>query len=162
MSAQAALGGGVMLDLVHEFDYLHWLFGKFSRVACFFRRTGALEIETEDVAEVLLEFNNGIVSTVHLDYLQPKLVRQCLITGSQGSILWDLAASKVTTTTTAGAESFSYAGHQRNQRFLASMEAFLKDEPDERLTSLDDAVESLKVVERAKESCRARSILRVG
>ena len=27
MSARKSLGGGVMLDLVHEFDYFNWLIG---------------------------------------------------------------------------------------------------------------------------------------
>jgi predicted dehydrogenase len=29
--------GGVMLDLVHEFDYIRWLVGKPEKIACIFK-----------------------------------------------------------------------------------------------------------------------------
>ncbi|HNL82977.1 MAG TPA: Gfo/Idh/MocA family oxidoreductase, partial [Chitinophagaceae bacterium] len=95
MSAKIDTGGGVMLDLVHEFDYLYWLFGEVDKIACFNKNSNSLNIETEDIAEVLLQFKSGVIGTIHLDYLQQKLVRNCLITGSKGTIQWDLTSSKV-------------------------------------------------------------------
>ena len=96
MSAKKETGGGVMLDLVHEFDYLLWLVGSASHISAHYTNSAALEIETEDVADVLLKFESGAAGTIHLDYLQPKLVRNCLLTGTKCSIYWNLVESKVT------------------------------------------------------------------
>ena len=39
-----------------KFDYLLWLIGDAKTVACQYTNSGAFEIETEDVCEVMLTF----------------------------------------------------------------------------------------------------------
>lgn len=153
MSAKKETGGGVMLDLIHEFDYLYWLIGKTKKIVSFNINSNSLQIETEDIAEVLLQFENGVIGTIHLDYLQPQLVRDCLFTCSNGSIFWDLANSTVSwAKVNAETEIFSYKGFERNQRFLEIMKLFLENTNDNRLTNLESGYESLKMVEAAKYS----------
>lgn len=153
MSAKKATGGGVMLDLVHEFDYVLWLVGKVAKVGCFYTNTGALTIETEDVCDVLLQFETGATGTIHLDYLQQKLVRNCLITGFEGSIYWNLAASEVSWIDKDKKEHYyTYVGFERNDRFIKIMQAFLSDTWDAGLTTLAQGVESLLLVNAAKYS----------
>lgn len=153
MSAKKNSGGGVMLDLVHEFDYLYWLLGKADTIAAHYMHSAALNIETEDVAEVLLKFKNGALATIHLDYLQPQLVRNCLVTGSSGSIFWDLSANNVRWVNQQKQSfEYSYKEFQRNDRFKAIMKAFLDGMQDDRLTSLQEGIESLKMVLAAKRS----------
>ncbi len=153
MSAKRETGGGVMLDLIHEFDYLYWLVGNIKTIASFNCNTQSLKIETEDIAEVLLQFEKGVIGTIHLDYLQPQLVRNCLFTCSKGSIFWDLANSTVSWTLIDEEKKiFSYKGFERNQRFLEIMKLFLENKKDDRLTYLESGYESLKMVEAAKYS----------
>jgi predicted dehydrogenase len=153
MSARKETGGGVMLDLVHEFDYLLWLIGSVVTVACQYRNSGALNIETEDVADVLLKFVSGVTGTIHLDYLQQKLVRNCLFTGSKGSITWNLATSKVNWINSKKEESeFDYKSFERNDRFIEIMKTFLEDKNDYRLTTFQQGIDSLKLVLAAKKS----------
>jgi predicted dehydrogenase len=149
-----------MLDLVHEFDYLHWLFGNVETIAAFYKNSGALEIETEDVAEVLLKFSSGCIGTIHLDYLQQKLVRSCIITGYKGSIKWNLADSEVSWIDNNKLESnFFYKDFERNDRFIAIMKAFLEGGKDERSTSLVEGIESLKMVVAAKKSSETQQFV---
>ncbi len=153
MSAKKETGGGVMLDLVHEFDYLLWLLGSPSLVACQYSHTDTLDIETEDVCEVLFRFRNGAVGTIHLDYLQRKLVRNCMITGSNGTIWWNLADTKVEWIKgNSQKQIFSYNDVERNDRFIEIMQSFLENNQDERLTNLKAGIESLRWVMAAKYS----------
>ena len=153
MSAKVETGGGVMLDLVHEFDYMLWLFGKVKTIACQYASSGTLQIETEDASDVLLRFDNDVTATIHLDYLQPKLVRNCMITGSSGTIFWNLANSTVNWIATDKKENeFSYHGYERNNRFVEIMNAFLQNKNDPRLTRLKEGIESLKLIVAAKYS----------
>ncbi len=153
MSAKVQAGGGVMLDLVHEFDYLLWLFGPVKKLACCYQHSGALQIETEDNAEVLLSFESGVLGTIHLDYLQQKLVRNCRITGYHGSIYWDLTTSQVSwINNQKQEETFDYKGFERNDRFIQIMKAFLSGDKDDRLTTLKQGIESLRLVLAAKQS----------
>lgn len=153
MSAKKETGGGVMLDLVHEFDYLYWLMGEAETIASFNKNSDALKIETEDIAEVLIKFKNGILGTIHLDYLQQKLVRNCLITGSHGSIKWDLSSSKVNWVLADKSEHhFDYTGFERNDRFVNIMKDFLSKNINHLTTNFQQGLISLKMVLAAKYS----------
>ncbi|HJN62249.1 MAG TPA: Gfo/Idh/MocA family oxidoreductase, partial [Candidatus Parcubacteria bacterium] len=50
-SAKKSLGGGVVLDLIHELDYLYWLFGEVKSVFAFTGKSSNLTIDTEDIAD---------------------------------------------------------------------------------------------------------------
>ena len=153
MSAKIKTGGGVLLDLVHEFDYLIWLLGNVKTIASINENSGSLEIETEDVAEVLLQFDSGVIGSIHLDYLQQKLVRNCLITGSDGSIFWDLTSSKVKWVLKDKSEhEFDYIGFERNDRFINIIRDFLQSSSNNNLTSFEEGLKSLEIVLAAKYS----------
>lgn len=156
MSAREETGGGVLLDIIHEFDYLCWLNGPVDTVAGMHINTGVLEIETEECAEVLLKFKNGSIGSVHLDYLQPSLVRHFIITGTHGSITCNIAEKKVSWLTVKGlAGEYTYHEFERNDRFKKIVQHFLEDKTDDRLTGLQGALQSLCIVEAAKYSAAA-------
>jgi predicted dehydrogenase len=161
MSAKIEKGGGVMLDLIHEFDYLRWLIGKPKQIACLYQHNPSLEIETEDLADVLIQFENKVTGTIHLDYHQKKLVRNCMITCQNGTVFWDLTLSEVRVVTQSPEiETFSYLGFERNQRYLNCMAAFIDDsEFNDKLTTFDDALISLKMIVAAKKSFELKSFI---
>lgn len=93
-SASKKLGGGVILDLIHEIDYTRWLLGEeIQEVFCYGGKYSKLNIETEDNAEILMKSKNSVVS-LHLDYLQYPLTRDCTIIGTKGRIGIDLSGKK--------------------------------------------------------------------
>jgi len=154
MSARKETGGGVLLDIVHEFDYMCWLTGNVHSVASLYSNSGSLDIETEETAEVLLKFENGAIGTVHLDYLQPTLVRHFIITGTKGSITCNVAEKKLSWRTHEGTSGeFTYSGFDRNDKFKEIVKTFLENPGDDRLTSLHAALQSLQIVVAAKYSC---------
>lgn len=161
MSAKIDKGGGVMLDLIHEFDYLRWLIGNPERIACIYQNNPTLEIETEDVADVLIQFENNVTGTIHLDYHQKKLVRNCMITCEKGTIFWDLAISEVKVVTQSDKiETFSYQDFERNQRYINCMSAFIDDSKfNDKLTTFEEAIISLKMVVAAKKSSELRTFI---
>ena len=88
-SARKSLGGGILLDS-HELDYLTWFLGKPKVVLCATGKISDLQIETEDTADIVLRFDQGIQASVHLDYLQRPAGRSYEYFGSSGTILWSL------------------------------------------------------------------------
>ncbi|GJL84794.1 MAG: hypothetical protein DHS20C02_05690 [Micavibrio sp.] len=81
-------GGGVILDAIHEIDYLSWFFGDVSSVLCEAAKRSDLKIDVEDYAALVLKHENGVRSEVHLDYLQQFKRRGCEIVGSNGTLIW--------------------------------------------------------------------------
>jgi predicted dehydrogenase len=88
-SARKDLGGGVVLTLSHPLDYLHWLIGEVSQVWAFTRKVESLQIEVDAVAEIGLSFKNGVIGSLHLDYIQRPNAHQLEIVGTRGKIQWD-------------------------------------------------------------------------
>lgn len=81
-------GGGVILDAIHEVDYLQWFFGSCLSVTATKTRLSELEIDVEDYACLLLQHQSGVRSEIHLDYLQSYKRRGCEIVGDQGQLIW--------------------------------------------------------------------------
>ena len=69
-SGRADLGGGALLTFSHELDSLCWALGAPSRVVAMAAHASALEIDTEDSAEMILQFPDGPLASVHVDYLR--------------------------------------------------------------------------------------------
>lgn len=66
-SARKELGGGVTLDLIHEWDYLKALFGRPKTLRRISGRFSGLEITSDDLACYLAGYDDKVVE-VHLDY----------------------------------------------------------------------------------------------
>ena len=66
-SADLSMGGGVALDLIHEWDYLGWLFGYPEALYCIREHISALEINADDIAVYIAKAPTTVLS-VHLDY----------------------------------------------------------------------------------------------
>lgn len=66
-SAKKEMGGGVSLDLIHEWDYLTHLFGFPRKTVKFSGRYSSLEIDSEDLAVYIGEYPDKLVE-IHLDY----------------------------------------------------------------------------------------------
>lgn len=87
--AQNRLAGGVVLDNIHEFDYLCWILGPIVKVSSSVDHISDLEIDVEDYASINILHENSTHSSIQLDYLRAYKRRGCEIVGSEGSLLWE-------------------------------------------------------------------------
>lgn len=92
-SARADLGGGVLLDAIHELDLLVWLGGAadFEVVGAVVDRLGPLEIDVEDTVKAVLRSDRGLVAEVSLDYLSRRYRRGMEVIGTDATIRLDWA-----------------------------------------------------------------------
>lgn len=94
-SAREDLGGGVILDFIHEINYARWFLGEFETVSAIAGQRSHLDIETNDVAGILAETYEGTICEFHLDYIQREYSRSCHIIGEQGTIRWSWREEQV-------------------------------------------------------------------
>lgn len=148
-SARSELGGGVLLDCVHELDYLTWLLGPVASVSALLPHVSDLELDVEDVALLQLELHSGAVATVSLDYLDRWYHRGCRVVGSQSSLAWDWEAERVK----VGERELS-APADVAPTYVAELEDFLGAVADARdpLATAAAARHVLQVVDAARQS----------
>jgi len=94
-SANRSLGGGSLLDGIHELDFIHYFFGSATQVFCIGGKLSNLEIDTEDMVELTLKTENGVHLAVHMNYLNRTRQRDFQIIGEKGIIKWDSTDGKV-------------------------------------------------------------------
>lgn len=94
-SAHRDMGGGVSLDLIHEWDYLTYLFGWPRKISCMLGRKSALEIDSDDYAIYLAEYDDKIAE-VHLDYFGRQTLREIQLFTKEETILGDIARNRIT------------------------------------------------------------------
>jgi predicted dehydrogenase len=158
-ASRSELGGGVLVTQIHEFDYLYALFGQPRRVFAIGGHWSHLEIDVEDVASTLMEFQlAGRSLPVHLqqDYLQNPPSRGCEIVGDEGKIVLDLVSPSITQYDHKGkvAQSTRFETFERNELFVDELRHFLecvrtREKP---IVDLNDGMSSLKMALAAKES----------
>jgi len=93
-SARKELGGGVTIDLIHEWDYLHWLFGKPSEVKMISDKVSALETDSEDIAMYIARYEDKTLE-LHLDYFGREPVRKVTLYTNDGSVTADILNEKI-------------------------------------------------------------------
>ena len=91
-SARTADGGGVLLDLIHELDYVQWIWGAVRLTSARVGSGARLGIDAEETADLVMQLPGGGVATCHLDYLARPAIRGGRLAGEQGSARWDLLA----------------------------------------------------------------------
>lgn len=105
-SAKKSLGGGVSLDLIHELDYITYLFGMPLKVKNMQGKYSELEIDSEDVSIYMLEYKDKLVS-LHLDYFGRTKKREIEIFTEDDVVVGDLVNNKITMLTTKKSVNFA-------------------------------------------------------
>lgn len=160
-------GGGVLLDLYHEFDYLYWFFGLPKRIFCTYGKLSDLEINTEDNAEVILEYAKykPFVCNLHLDYLQYRYSRGITIVGEKCMLTWNWHDMAVTLWDKKGSsiKEFDFKGYDINNMYLEEMKYFMdcvhKKKPA--MTEVKEAKQIQSVIFKAKISSANRRMISV-
>lgn len=165
-SAQHDLGGGVILDAIHEIDYARWMLGEVEAVSCFAGKLSELDIDTEDTAAILLRFAAGAIAEVHLDYIQRISSRSCHIIGNKGTIRWDYATGRVRWYTAATREWHVFVnppGWEPNQMYLDELQHFLRCLEGEQEPTLDvfGAARVLEIALAAKTASESAQVVKL-
>ncbi len=93
-SAHKDLGGGVSIDLIHEWDYLTWLFGMPTECHSMINKVSNLEIDSDDLA-IYIGKNDKTTFELHLDYFGRQTQRTLDLFTTDDTIHCDLIAGTV-------------------------------------------------------------------
>ena len=160
VSAKANLGGGALLELSHELDYIQWLLGSMKVHYAQLRSSSELNLEVEELVDVVLVSEAGTVCNIHLDFLQKKARRVCSFIGEKGRLDWNLKRNTIMLHTVKGSEVlFSESDWDTNKMYLSLLIDFLDLVAGRENSSVDieQARKTIELIEDIK-SCAIQGV----
>jgi predicted dehydrogenase len=154
VSANAHLGGGVLLELSHEFDYASWMFGGIDINAAFLGFSSELSLDVEDSADILAKDSHGAVITLHLDFLQKSPFRQMRLLGEKGILKWDLLKNTIFSDDNLKACLYDGSNWDKNLMYIDMLKDFEKLITGQinRCVNIDNGIVTLELVEKIRSS----------
>lgn len=93
-SAHADMGGGVILDLSHEIDYVSWMLGSVLKIEGNFSKRGKVTIDAEDWADILVSTESAPAS-IHINFFSQLKQRYIQIDFDSLTVIGDLINSEI-------------------------------------------------------------------
>jgi predicted dehydrogenase len=161
VSAKKELGGGALLELSHEIDYLRWIFGEVEWIRATLSQQSELEIDVEDSAHLTMGFfpNSGgrqLVGTLNLDLIRHDHTRTCTVIGETGTLRWNGLTGEVELFEEGAPRWKKLYGHppQRDETYRAEWQDFVDSIQDNRIPFVtgDDGLRVLEIIEAARMS----------
>lgn len=161
VSARHDLGGGALLELSHELDYLLWIFGEVEWVKATLSRQSRLEIDVEDSAHLTLGFvptddGHRLIGTVNLDFIRHDTTRLCTAIGEKGSLRWNGLMGEVALFPSSKGEWLQecYHPHLRDDSYRAELQHFVACVTKNKLPLVtgEDGLKVLEIIEAARKS----------
>ena len=87
--------GGAILDCIHELDLALWYAGPARLIAAKRLPGRPIGLETDGLAEVLIQHETGALGSIHLNFIERDYRRSCVCIGTEGTLEWNFHRSEV-------------------------------------------------------------------
>ncbi len=150
-SARKSQGGGVLMDLSHELDYINWITGGWSGVAAMGGQVSQLEIDSEDLFGMLLETENCPLVSCQVNYLDLDARREIILNGENLALKADLISG----TLVINGETSRYE-IDRNELYKAQHLAAMGNNNDS-ICNLEQGVAVMELIEAVQEAAKRKT-----
>ena len=170
VSSKKELGGGVLLELSHELDYLNWIFGQVDWIRASLFTQSSLKINVEDTAHLILGLNSkedsyNIIAAVNLDFIRHDNTRFCIAIGEDGTLRWDGITGEVLYYNKDSDEwiEMFVEDQKRDDSYISEWINFIdcisnKKKP---VVSIEDGIKVLQIIGAAKKSFKTGKEVRI-
>jgi len=148
-SARRDAGGGVLLDLSHELDYVQWLTGRLTPEYVRSGKVSDLEIETDDLMLLSGRTEHGASVCITLNYFTRKPMRQIIIDGEGISIQADLIAGTATIHEDGEAADHAWPDLERSAPYEAEHKAILSGKTSN-VCTYEEGLEIMRLIDEIR------------
>ena len=154
VSALSELGGGVLLELSHEVDYLYWFFGKPKDVQAQIRNSGTLDINVEDQVDLLMTSEQGYCISVQIDFNRRHVERKCKVLTTEGELIWDAVNKNVTWKGVNKEQSKYEYNNERNSIYRKQLEVFFDciENDNDPIVTVKDGFNVISLIDAVRNS----------
>ncbi len=148
-SARKALGGGVLLDLSHELDYIQWLVGPLKVEHAISKKVSNLKVDSDDLLMLTASTRDEVQVQIGLNYFTRESIRHVILDGEGVSIRGDLIANTLDITLNGKISRHSWPKLERNMTYKIQHQAVL-DGDLSNICSFDQGLQTMRLIERIR------------
>jgi predicted dehydrogenase len=149
-SAFKSKGGGVILELSHEIDYLYYLFGGFKKIKINSKRLSDVTVDAEDFIDLLAEFNNNIFGNIHINFFSQLLRREIILDFQETTLIADLIKHKITIIKNKREEIIDFK-IEKDDIYIAQLKYFFSVyKKTKMMNNIDESVHVFKEIMKIK------------
>lgn len=125
-SSKKLEGGGVLLDLSHEIDYVQWLFEEMTDIKSYQLKISDLEIDSDDIVTLIAKTKKGVVLSLSIDYISKITRRQIIVNTIEHTYALDFINNSLIQKDKAGLEKrYELESLERNSMFKEMHQSIL-------------------------------------
>lgn len=147
-------GGGVLLELSHEIDYMLWLFGNPKHLRALIDETKLFNKEVEERVNIFFYYNNFVLQ-LDMSFNSRFENRSILIEGTEGSLKADLLKNTIHLNR-SGLSKIIYKNNQKKSNMLFEQDNFFIKSVNKKQNK-NNLLNSLKVLKLIKLSRKSNS-----
>lgn len=152
-SAHKSMGGGVLLDLSHEIDYIIWLLGGFDAEYSYQGHISDLEIDSDDVTFFVGKTKTGAMINVSMDYISKQTYREIVIHTNENTFCLDLIANQLVITDKTGyTQEITEDNLSRNYMFSSMHQSIL--ELKKEACSYKEGINVMQTIQQIQEKAK--------
>lgn len=152
-SAKKEEGGGVLLDLSHEIDYVQWLCGKINDIKSYQVKISDLDIDSDDLSMFIGKTDKNTFVNISIDYISKIPHRTLLIETLEHTYKLDFIANRLIKKNKSGIEEiYSFSNLERNFMFeKMHLDVF---QEQKNICSFKEALEVMDTISTIQEQNR--------
>lgn len=144
-SSAKKIGGGVLLDLSHEIDYIEWLCGSIESIKSIQSRVSDLEIESDDLVVAIGKTSEDVIFNLSIDYFSKIPHRTIVIDTIEKSYLLNLIQNEMIIMDKEGIKDKVNCTLEGNDIFIAMHNSILLNQNE--VSSYKEAKRLMKVID---------------
>ena len=150
-SASISKGGGVLLDLSHEIDYMQYILGDFSVNYSINKKVSNLEIDTDDYLLICGELRKGGLFNIETSYFSKQTRRKIFIETTSISIELDIIKSHMKIFTDHKEEIISENEYSLQDTYIDQHKAILSGDFSKSCT-LSEGLRTMEIISEVQNT----------
>ena len=153
-SALKKKGGGLILDLSHELDYINWIFGKISLIYSYNNKISNLKINTDDFLLLFGKLRKKIKLNLCMNFFSRLKKREIIIEGKDFSLKADIIKNNLQYFSKKN-KKISWPKFDINQTYINQHKNILRQN-FRNLCKASEAINTLKLIDQIKRKRKLR------
>ena len=150
VSSQKKFGGGLLLELSHEIDYIKWIFKDLKILFAFNKKVSNLKIDCDDILSLVGKIKKDCLINLNMNFFSKIDKRNIIVNGDNFSLEGDLIKNEIILVAKKNKKIINFNNYKNFKSYYIQDLNFLNNRKNNNLCKLSDGLSVLKTLSKIK------------